>query len=94
MTTRVQAKMHPEAEKCWTAQHTCATVFVARGVVARLVVSALVSDDEFTDVPKLANQLEPMSARWVPATSVSEFGDVARELRDEVDEDARKAATP
>ncbi|MEO8561880.1 MAG: FHA domain-containing protein [bacterium] len=69
-------------------------VIVAGGVVALLVVSALVTDDKFTDVPKFANQLKPMSARWVPATSVSEFGEAARELRDEVDEDAKKTVTP
>jgi hypothetical protein len=69
-------------------------LFVAGSVVALLVVAALVSDDKFTDVPKFANQLKPMSARLVPAHTVSEFGDAARELRKEVDEDAKKAVSP
>ena len=69
-------------------------LFVAGAVVALFVVAALVSDDKFTDVPKFANQLKPMSASWVPARSVGEFSAAARELREEVDEDAKKTVAP
>jgi pSer/pThr/pTyr-binding forkhead associated (FHA) protein len=69
-------------------------LFVSGAVVALLVVAALVSDDKFTDVPKFASQLKPMSTRWVPTHSVGEFGAAARELREEVDEDAKKAIAP
>lgn len=69
-------------------------LFVAGGVVALLVVAALVSDDKFSDVPKFENQLKPLSARVVPAGSVADFGDAARSLRDEVDVDAKKPVSP
>ncbi len=93
LATLVSAHLGLATALPWKRQRKTG-LFVAGGVVALLMVSALVTDDKFTDVPKFANQLKPMSARWVPAMSTSEFGAVARELRNEVDEDAEKAAAP
>jgi hypothetical protein len=75
-------------------RHRKTGLLVSGGVVALFVVAALVSDDKFTDVPKFANQLKPISAKWVPARSVNEFSAAARELREEVDEDAAKPVAP
>ena len=77
----------------WKRQRR-AGLIVAGGVVVLFLVAALVSDDKFTDVPKFANQLKPLSPAWVPATSVEDFGSVARGLREEVDDDAKKPVGP
>jgi heme A synthase len=77
----------------WRRQRRVGLI-VAGAMVVLITVAALVADDEFTDVPKFAQQLKPMSAQWVPAASVSEFADAARELRVEVDEDAKSPVKP
>lgn len=93
MSALVSAHLALASGQTWRRQRKTG-LFVAGGLVALLVVAALVSDDKFTDVPKFANELKPISAKWVPARSVSEFGAAARELREEVDEDATKPIAP
>ncbi len=53
-------------------------------------IGLLGDDDEFTDVPKFAAELKPLSPRFVPSRTVEQFGVEMTELKDEVDEALQK----
>ena len=63
-----------------------AGVITSAVVVALFFFVGLVNDDKFTDVPKFAAEVRPLPAQFIPTTPVSEFGGVAKELKDDVDE--------
>lgn len=58
---------------------------VAGSLFAMVGLTALVEDDQFTDVPEFGGVVKPIAAGWMPASSVDDFGDVMRELKTEVD---------
>lgn len=60
--------------------------------VVLMLIAFLVNEEKFSDVPSFERDLKPVPAAWVPARTVLEFGPVMRELKDEVDEKAAKAA--
>jgi len=53
-----------------------------------LIASAavLVESDTFSDVPEFSGQLEPFPAQWLPAGDTQEFGSVALDLKEQVDQ--------
>lgn len=74
-----------------TAMWRVGLIAVGTSVVLMLV-AFLVNEEKFSDVPSFERDLKPVPAAWVPARTVLEFGPVMRELKDEVDEKAAKAA--
>jgi pSer/pThr/pTyr-binding forkhead associated (FHA) protein len=70
-------------------------VLVVSGtMIVLFTLAGLVNEDKFTDVPKFASQLEPLSPRFVPTKTVDEFGGEMRKLKDEVDEALKKQGAP
>jgi pSer/pThr/pTyr-binding forkhead associated (FHA) protein len=63
-----------------------AGVITSAVVVALFAFVGLVNDEKFTDVPKFSSEVKSVPAQIIPTRPVSEFGDVARELKDDVDE--------
>jgi len=61
-------------------------VITSAVVVALFFFVGLVNDEKFTDVPKFAAEVKPVPAQFIPTMPVSEFGGVAKELKDDVDE--------
>jgi pSer/pThr/pTyr-binding forkhead associated (FHA) protein len=65
-------------------------IIVAAAIFAVGMLAQLADDDEFSDVPKFSSTLKPVSAQWVPTSSVEEFDDVMAETKKDVDELAAK----
>ena len=63
---------------------------VAGVVVAVSSLAALTKDDSFTDVPKFPAVVKPLSARFIPTKSIAQFENATREMKDEVDQLAKK----
>lgn len=55
-------------------------------VVTLFAFVGIVNDEKFTDVPKFQSEVKFAPAKIIPTAPVSEFGKVARELKDDVDE--------
>lgn len=62
--------------------------FIAAGTAAALlaIVAIIGDDDKFSDVPKFAAELKPLSPRFVPTRSVDTFASEFVELKEKVDE--------
>ena len=63
-----------------------AGVITSAVVVALFAFVGIVNDEKFTDVPKFQSEVKSVPAQIIPTMPVSEFGSVARELKDDVDE--------
>jgi len=63
---------------------------VAAVVMAVTALAALTKDDSFSDVPKFPAVLKPLPPRFIPAKSISQFENATREMKDEVDQLAKK----
>lgn len=64
------------------------------GVILVLVVLASLADDDFSDTPRLASALKPLSPAWIPADDVDDFGSAIRKARNEADDAANKHPPP
>ena len=63
---------------------------VAGVVVAVSGLAALTKDDSFSDVPKFPAVVKPLSPRFIPTKSIAQFESATREMKDEVDQLAKK----
>ena len=63
---------------------------VAVTVIAIGMLSALSKDDSFSDVPKYPASLKPIAASLVPTQSIDQFENASKQLKDEVDQLAKK----
>lgn len=63
---------------------------VAGVVVAVSGLAALTKDDSFSDVPKFPAVVKPLSPRFIPTKSIAQFENASREMKDEVDQLAKK----
>lgn len=57
-------------------------------------VSALLDEEQFSDVPSVVSSLKPLRPGLVPAMSVADFGEAIAGLREEADELATKGERP
>lgn len=67
-----------------------AGLMVSGAILLFAVLSELLEDDSFSDVPSFSGVLKPVGQQWLPTRSVDEFGAVMLRLRDEVDELAER----
>jgi hypothetical protein len=59
---------------------------IVAGVILAVVgLSALAQDESFTDVPTFSAILKPVPVQWLPTATVDDFGDVMRQLKEDVD---------
>ena len=65
-----------------------AGLIAAGTVLALTAVGALLSDEEFSDVPSFEKQLKPLPAAMVPTSTVDDFLGVMREMKTRADEAA------
>ena len=63
---------------------------VAASVIAIGILSSLSKDDSFSDVPKYPATLKPIAANLVPTQSIDQFERASKQLKDEVDQLAKK----
>jgi hypothetical protein len=63
---------------------------VAATVIAIGMLSALSKDDSFSDVPKYPASIKPIAAGLVPTQSIDQFENASKQLKDEVDQLAKK----
>ena len=67
------------------------TGFIVSGTALLIAgVATLAEDDAFTDVPTFSGVVKPVAENWVPTATVSEFGDVMLNLKEQVDEMAKQ----
>jgi pSer/pThr/pTyr-binding forkhead associated (FHA) protein len=67
------------------------TGFIVSGTVLVIAgIATLAEDDAFTDVPTFSGVVKPVAESWVPTETVSEFGDVMLNLKEQVDEMAKQ----
>lgn len=62
--------------------------------IALVGVSALLDEEQFSDVPSVVSSLKPLRPGLVPAMSVTDFGEAIAGLREETDELATKGERP
>jgi K+-transporting ATPase A subunit len=62
---------------------------VVAGALAAGGLVAVSMDDSFSDVATFSGMLKPIAAKWIPTATVSEFGDVMKELKEDVDDTVR-----
>ena len=67
---------------------------VVSGVIVALAGLSTLADDTFSDSPRLASALKPLSPAWVPADPVDGFGSAIRAAKNEADDAARKEPPP
>jgi len=71
-----------------------AGAMVAGAIVALVILATLAKDDTFSDTPKMASSLKPLSADWIPAGGVDDFGDAIRKVKRESDDDVKEDHSP
>jgi len=67
---------------------------VAGAIIALTVIAALVKDETFSDVPRFAANLKPLSSSVIPARSVDDFGAAMAKAKRKADDDAKKSVDP
>ena len=67
-----------------------AGIIVAGSALAIGGLVTMTMEDEFSDVATFPGVLKPLAANWIPTATVDEFGGAMRELKDDVDEIAKK----
>lgn len=65
---------------------------VALGVLGLGLLSTLIDDEKFSDVPTFSNTLKPLSSTIIPAQGIDEYRRVMVEAKKEVDEAVVKEA--
>lgn len=63
---------------------------VSLAIIGVTWLAALTKDDSFSDVPKFPAVMKPVAAQWVPTKSITQFEDVSRQLKAQVDQLAKK----
>ena len=53
-------------------------------------LATLAEEDSFTDVPTFSGVVKPVASDWLPTATVDEFGGVMANLKEQVDEMAKK----
>jgi pSer/pThr/pTyr-binding forkhead associated (FHA) protein len=71
-----------------------AGAMVAGAIVALVILATLAKDDTFSDTPKMASSLKPLSADWIPAGGVDDFGGAIRKVKREADDDVKEDHSP
>ncbi|MFL5620670.1 MAG: FHA domain-containing protein [Gemmatimonadaceae bacterium] len=67
---------------------------VAGAILALTVFAVLVKDETFSDVPRFASGLKPLSGAVIPARSVDDFSAVMQKAKRKADEAAKKQVDP
>ncbi|MGQ0641667.1 MAG: FHA domain-containing protein [Gemmatimonadaceae bacterium] len=65
-------------------------LITAVAVLAVGGVFAMADEEPFSDVPAFSSVIKPLAPKWVPTSTVDEFADVQRTLKQEVDAMAAK----
>jgi len=72
-----------------------AGAMISGTIIVLAILAVFAKDDKFTDVPKFAAVLKPVSARWIPSESVRDFSADMRALKKSVDDSVKTDdATP
>jgi hypothetical protein len=62
-----------------------AGVIAAASVFAIVAALSMADDEPFSDVPDFSSAIKPLAPKWVPTSTVAEFSDVPRSLKEQVD---------